>query len=126
MATRCSEHAYINDGVNCPYCTIAARDAEIDDIKEKLRIAIIHASEYKLWVEKAESEIERLTKERDEWKTRYYSIVPKVVLDLATERKALELMKEVLHEQFRNQKFDTDVFTKYTPDYFRKKAQEAK
>lgn len=126
MATRCSEHAYINDGVNCPYCTIAARDAEIDDIKEKLRIAIIHASEYKLWVEKAESEIERLKSDLSCMVDTEIGRAEHLSRQLDCERKALELMKEVLHEQFRNQKFDTDVFTKYTPDYFRKKAQEAK
>lgn len=30
--------------------------AEIADLKEKYRIAVIHASEYKTWVEKAEAE----------------------------------------------------------------------
>lgn len=68
---------------------------ELEAEKEKFRIAVIHASEYKAWVEKAESE-------------------------LARERLALQIACDCLNA--RRTKYD-DHLPNVTPDTFREKAK---
>ena len=72
---------------------------EIEEEKEKFRIAVIHAAEYKAWVEKAESE-------------------------LAIERRALELACNKLFIEGVIIEEDTDEpVIQPSPDHFRKRAK---
>lgn len=75
-------------------CLRHLRD-ELKSEKEKFRIAVIHASEYKAWVEKAETE-------------------------LATERLALQIACDCLNA--RRTRYD-DHLPNVTPDTFREKAK---
>ena len=58
MATRCSKHAYVNDGVVCPYC-------ELDRLRAELKLANETASNNAMWCQKYEQENSELKRALD-------------------------------------------------------------